>query len=191
MKTFLLLGLSLRSWNNVLVYVWLLLKLMFKGALRSVLCIQLICIFQQYRYNLNNQFINICTKIYNVDKHYKDLVSHIFYWQYVGEGLLLMIQKCASSNLQHEMQSLTFIIYEVWSLNISNIRTLISLTSCSIYNIIILLLSTAFCSRHWRIHTKCIINVEESTYKALQNKQHVWYKKLCKPETDNLSKNIR
>ena len=136
MKTFLLLGLSLRSWNNVLVYAWLLLKLMSKGALRSGLRIQLICIFQQYRYN---QFINICTKICNVDKHYKDLVSHIFYWQYVGEGLLLMIQKCASSNLQHEMQSLTFITYEVWSLNISNMRTLISVVSCSIYNIIFLL----------------------------------------------------
>ena len=38
--------------------------------------------------------INICTKIYNVDKNYKDLVWHIFYWQYVGEGVLLMIQKC-------------------------------------------------------------------------------------------------
>ena len=51
-----------------------LLKLMSKGALRSRLCIQLICIFQQYCYNLNNQFINICTKINNVDRNYKDLV---------------------------------------------------------------------------------------------------------------------
>ena len=38
--------------------------------------------------------INICTKIYNVGKNYKDLVWHIFYWKYVGEGVLLMIQKC-------------------------------------------------------------------------------------------------
>ena len=44
--------------------------------------------------NLNNQFINICNKIYNVDKNYKNLVRHTFYWQYVGEGVLLMIQKC-------------------------------------------------------------------------------------------------
>ena len=33
--------------------IWVSLKLISKGALRSRLCIQLICIFQQYRYNLN------------------------------------------------------------------------------------------------------------------------------------------
>ena len=43
---------------------------------------------------LEQSVINIYTKIYNVDKNYKDLVSHIFYWQYVVGGVFLMIQKC-------------------------------------------------------------------------------------------------
>ena len=51
----------------------MLLKLVFKGALRSRLCIQLICIFQQYGYNLNNQFI-FAPKFYNFDKNNRDLV---------------------------------------------------------------------------------------------------------------------
>ena len=47
-----------------------------------------------YLPTISLQFKQTCTKIYNVDKNYKDLVWHIFYWQYVGEGVLLMIEKC-------------------------------------------------------------------------------------------------
>ena len=82
---------------------------------------------------LEQSVINIYTKIYNVDKNYKDLVSHIFYWQYVLEECFSWYRN-ASSNLQHEMQCPTNITYEVWSLNTANMSSLILLASC-IYNI--------------------------------------------------------
>ena len=74
-----------------------LLKLVFKEALRSRLCIQLICIFQQYGYNLNNQFI-FAPKFYNFDKNNRDLVWHI----------LLTVCKWGSGSHDTEIQALIY-----------------------------------------------------------------------------------
>ena len=87
-------------WSFVVNYTSLamLLKFTSKVALRSRLCIQLICIFQQYHYNLNNQFVNISPKIYNADKNYKDLVWHI----------LLTVRMWGSASYDTEMQALNY-----------------------------------------------------------------------------------